>query len=832
MNRARGRRLLAFVIASLACGQAHAEPPRTDGAALVHMLGKRAESVYAPTSSLIGALVKLPPGRRAAELGLEDVGPGLARFRGSRAALDSLTAHHPNLAVDVNPPLHLLTDLAGERVRATVGRGAYGIEGRGALVGIADTGLDVGHRDFFDSNGKSRVAWLLDLSRAPIGLHPDLEDKFGVRDDSGKVVYGAIYSGDDIDARVATPGELPTDTVGHGTHVASLAAGGGAGGPYVGMAPGAGLLIAKLTRGASSNIENDDLLRGIAFMFDRADAMNRPAVLNVSLGADFGPHDGSLAWEQVVAGHVGADKPGHVIVSAAGNSGSIVDSRVHQTAYAAGGSEIAVPFDVRDVPQINIQVWATVRGQGDIQIGLKGPDGTILRPVARGGARGVDEGPYSAAGVYSSKVEGSPIPESSNSAILVLAGRVPQGAYDVVLEGSGLVDLYLQASVPNVGPGGASFRHGVREATVNLPADHPSIIAVGCTVSRPRWTSIAGGPVGLRIPILDAQGGLVPANPERRALEDGEMCWFSSAGPTATGIPKPEIAAPGAAIAGAMSGQAAPGQPGSIFTTNQCPPVSEGGPVDPRCFQIDASHAVTMGTSMSSPIVAGVIALLLERDPSLTQSQVRALLQAGAHRIRGLAPYEEQNGPGEVDVLGTLRALDDMKSPALALPSRQDSWIALSSSYAAADGSTPITSVIELRTDGGERRADLFEPSRLVPTVKVSGPPVEWQPAPTLERRGPGVWISRLDIPPGLGGRALTLGCNFDGAPIVEPKTIAIGTDAWSSKYSSALTGGCGLGKPLSALSSDGRWGGGLALGLGLFLRRRRARRARARLGS
>ena len=60
-------------------------------------------------------------------------------------------------------------------------------------------------------------------------------------------------------------------------------------------------------------------------------------------------------------------------------------------------------------------------------------------------------------------------------------------------------------------------------------------------------------------------------------------------------------------------------------------------------MQDDDAHAVAVGTSMSSPLVAGVVALLLQKDPTLTQEKVLALLQAGAgvkgefeNRLKGL----------------------------------------------------------------------------------------------------------------------------------------------------------------------------------------------------
>ena len=64
---------------------------------------------------------------------------------------------------------------------------------------------------------------------------------------------------------------------------------------------------------------------------------------------------------------------------------------------------------------------------------------------------------------------------------------------------------------------------------------------------------------------------------------------------------------------------------------------------------------------MSAPMVAGTIALLFQKDPTLTQDKIVGLLQAGAHDFRGPHPFDDQSGPGELDVLGTLDALEQIE---------------------------------------------------------------------------------------------------------------------------------------------------------------------------
>jgi subtilisin family serine protease len=796
------------------------------GVGYLQALGRHATTTLAPSSGMIGALVAVPSGQRAEDFGLEPVVPGIARLRGSAARVEAFGLAHPDLRMEIAPPLHPLLDRVGRWVAATSAHQQYGVDGAGVVVGVADTGLDVVHPEFRDSAGRTRVLWMLDLSLKPLGVWPDLEKQFGIKDDSGNMVAGAVLSETMIDDLLTSIQRstcvesssktcAPSDEVGHGTHVAGIAAGTGATGRYPGVASGADIIAVRVAR-SGENIENDDLVRAVQFMFDRADFEKKPMVANLSLGSDFGPHDGTFLWEKSIAAYVGPDKPGHAIVAAAGNSGSVLETPIHQSVHVTSGARMRVPVHTGGADSGSVQIWVTLRAGADLKVGLDGPDGEWLAPVEQGHQNGKNTSDYNAGVIYGANLDQSPIPEGSRSAVVVWSGRWPSGTYDVTFEGSGMAELYLQGLGDAAeGDRAAFFQYGVREGTINLPATHPAIIGVGCTVNRPKWTAIGGQEVGLQVPCLD-DGGSLPGfckdaagnatNDRSRDLRDGEMCWFSSAGPTATGVPKPEIAAPGALVVSAMSRGAKPGTPGSVFTNPSCPKTKDGR-TDDRCLQVDTTHAIAVGTSMSAPVVSGVVALLLQRDPTLTQDKVVALLQAGAHRFRGEAPFYDQSGPGEVDAIGSLDALDQMeKSPELFLPSLEQSWVTLSADYVAADGSTPLTAILELRTADARHRADLFDAARLLPVVLVDGAPAGTPPA--LVRHGPGVWVYAWTPPAGLGGSRATFGATFDGAPIVVPRTLPIGTDGWNADYPSAAKGsGCTIGR-------DGGGGSGGALPL------------------
>ncbi len=818
------------------------------GPELLHALGPRAADALAPATGLIGALVAFPKDARAQDFGLEPVAPGIGRLRGTAQRIQSFASAHPDLRLEMAPPLHPLMDRAGEWVLAAKAREVRHADGSGVMIGVADTGLDVTHPEMRDETGASRVAWMLDLSLEPGGVHPELEQRFGIKDDNGKVIAGRVFSKQDLDDLLVRIDNgfcneksgkkcAPSDEIGHGTHVAGIAASTGAkGGRYPGIAPKSDVVFVRVTRGASDGIENDDLVRAVQFMFDRSDAEKRPMVVNLSLGSDFGPHDGTFLWEQAIASQVGPDHPGRAVVAAAGNSGSIVETPIHQSVRVTPGARMRVPIRTSGADSGSVQVWVTLRPKADLRIGLEGPDGEWIAPVEPGRQNGKNTNDYNAGVIYGAKLEKSPIPESSRGAVVVWQGKWPSGTYYVTLEGSGMAELYMQglgdASLGGDRP--ASFTYGVREGTINLPATHPSIIGVGCTVNRPRWSSIAGADVGLKVPVLDREGGLPiqraittqQEGPTHRDLADGEVCWFSSTGPTAAGVPKPEISAPGALVVSALSRTAKPGSPGSVFTSATCPATKAGG-ADKRCLQIDDTHGIAIGTSMSAPVVAGVVALLLQADPTLTQDKVLALLQAGAHRFRHSGAYDDQGGPGEVDALGALDALDQMQNPALHLPALEQSWISLSSDYVAADGSTPMTAIVELRTADGAHRGDFFDAQRLQPVLLVDGKPVN--PAPTLIRRGPGVWFFVWDPPPGHGGSRATFGATFDGAPIVAPRTVPIAPDRWTAVYPSHAKGSSCTASPGSASSAASA---ALVAIAGVALVRRRRRHSSATVTS
>ena len=142
--------------------------------------------------------------------------------------------------------------------------------------------------------------------------------------------------------------------------------------------------------------------------------------------------------------------------------------------------------------------------------------------------------------------------------------------------------------------------------TVTKPADDPLVITVGATDDRRTGTPT-----------------------------DDVMAGFSGMGPTkADGLTKPDVVAPGKSVVSLRA-------PGSKIDTEYPSSRVPSG-------QDDADYFIGSGTSFSSAITAGGIALLLQHRPALTPNQVKALVMENA--LKGPSKDANVSGAGRLNV--------------------------------------------------------------------------------------------------------------------------------------------------------------------------------------
>ncbi len=167
------------------------------------------------------------------------------------------------------------------------------LTGKGIIVGIVDSGIDIFHPDFRNEDGTTRILELWDQTI------PNEEDS--------NFFYnrGKIFSRDEINqALMDNDRSFPSrDPSGHGTHVAGIAAGNGRAsrGERKGVAPESELLIVKLGNTFPEGFpRTTELMLGMDYCVRKAADLNIPLALNISFGNSYGSHDGSSLLETFI----------------------------------------------------------------------------------------------------------------------------------------------------------------------------------------------------------------------------------------------------------------------------------------------------------------------------------------------------------------------------------------------------------------------------------------------------------------------------------------------------------------------------------------------------
>jgi subtilisin family serine protease len=484
-------------------------------------------------------------------------------------------------------------DLAHVSARLfTSGGGGRPETGRGVLVGIVDTGIDTRH-PAFNKGGKTRIVDYLDQETS-------------VRHDAGAINRGRAVASPDVD--------------GHGTHVAGIAAGNGAGSPnavYRGVAPEADLAIVKTT------FDSDDVVAGVAHVFDVATRRKQACVVNLSLGGHFGGHDGTSVMERTLDQLAG---PGRLVVVSAGNEGS---EQIHastvlrrqpgerQARWVADFELRARVVEGRNMGLLWVQLWH--QREDDIRIQLRTPNGELVSPTLRGEIE-VDRQ------VYYVHATHEVAPYSGDHCTTFLVSAVDQARW--------LTGWSIIATEDAQGPNGGSrvgtihawildgetgrFTRGhTRSHLVGMPGTAFSVITVASYATRRQWAT--RDPEYPEV-IMDAVN-----------LED--VSYFSSPGPTRDGNNKPEVAAPGQSLVAPLSGDA---------TLEEMP----------TWLRLpDVPYAALQGTSMSAPYVTGALALLLQRRPDIDWAEAKRRLILSTHQDPFTTPcWNERWGYGKLDI--------------------------------------------------------------------------------------------------------------------------------------------------------------------------------------
>lgn len=242
-----------------------------------------------------------------------------------------------------------------------VQRAPYNLTGKGVIVAVIDSGIDIFHPDFRNEDGTTRLIGLWDQS---------------VTTGSPPMEYpvGTFFSSEDINAILASDGNSPSvDLSGHGTHVTGIAAGNGRAsrGERRGVAFEADILVVKL-RGRSRNgfPQTTELMMGVDFCVRKAIELAKPLALNLSYGNSYGSHDGTSLIETYLDTVAGLGKT--TICIGSGNEGN---KRRHTSGKLEMGQNRIIEFTVAPGEyNLSIQIWKNY--VDDFQITLLSPSGS------------------------------------------------------------------------------------------------------------------------------------------------------------------------------------------------------------------------------------------------------------------------------------------------------------------------------------------------------------------------------------------------------------------------------------------------------------------------
>lgn len=255
------------------------------------------------------------------------------------------------------------------------------LKGKGVLIGFIDTGIDYSNMVFRNIDGSSRIAAIWDQTERS-GTPPE------------DFLYGSEYRTDEINEALNSENPesiVPTeDTNGHGTFIASVAAGSESQeADFIGAAPYAQIAMVKLKEakeylrefffipeGAVAYQEND-IMAGIAYLDKLAEQMNMPLVLCISVGANVGNPGRNIAPLTFQLEMLSLRKSRAVVITA-GNEGN-------ERHHFAG--EIGVGQEYQNV---EVSVGAGVTGFV-LEMWSKGPQLFEVEIISPTGGRGPRE---------------------------------------------------------------------------------------------------------------------------------------------------------------------------------------------------------------------------------------------------------------------------------------------------------------------------------------------------------------------------------------------------------------------------------------------------------
>jgi minor extracellular serine protease Vpr len=490
--------------------------------------------------------------------------------------------------VDIGDPVspdleHSIPNVRADSVYAGFGDQGVGYTGKGVVIGVIDWGFDYTHPVFWDTAMQHyRVVRAWDQNKLS-GPSPKGYD------------FGTEYASFEalMEAQQDTIYVFSRNTSGsHGTHVAGIAGGGGGGSPHKGVAFESELILISLRRDAPS------LIDAFTYIRDYAEKAGKPFVVNMSFGSHLGPHDGTDLK------NVGLDAiagEGRIFVGSAGNNGTTP----FHVKYAFQQPTDTLKTIVNFSPQPEyfgqtLSMWGSANSSFGFRLGIINSlqEVTMTTPFYFSSQNPVtiDTFLYQGDTLLVRITATSSFPTNQKPNIRVEIRKTFANRILLEAVGDAGSELHVWNNVRLL----RRFTNWGVTLGGNYPGETRGDVHYGL-----------GEPAGCGKKVITVGSYYAERRVPAGHIAFGQISDFSSRGPTVDERRKPDISGPGHQVISAVNSfDPAPGQ--VVLNTS---------------FQgKNFPFASYSGTSMSGPTVAGVVALLLEKNPTLHQDEVKKIL--------------------------------------------------------------------------------------------------------------------------------------------------------------------------------------------------------------
>lgn len=206
---------------------------------------------------------------------------------------------------------------------------SFNLRGKGVLVGIIDTGIDYTNPVFQYLDGTTKIVSIWDQNIESVNKTPATT--------LFPPLYGMEYTSEEINQALKSQNPFAivasTDTIGHGTMLAGIAAGSeDTANDFSGVVPDAEFIIVKLKQAKSNLMEynfipqnvpcyqENDLCWANQYIADKARQLKRPVAVCFGIGTSQGAHNNTGYFNTSLS--TISNFPGVAISVAAGNEGN------------------------------------------------------------------------------------------------------------------------------------------------------------------------------------------------------------------------------------------------------------------------------------------------------------------------------------------------------------------------------------------------------------------------------------------------------------------------------------------------------------------------------